>query len=98
MKKQINVFDSLIRLKIIVNRYLSLDNIEISFRDDNKFKQSIVLFIFYTHENTSNQLLRIDFDEIELKYGTDLIYSRTEKKCIQKAIELKIYNPPILVM
>ncbi len=98
MKKSISPFQCLEQIKIIAAQYFKKTDCEIDFRISAQYGNSIVISIFHEQITERNALIRIDILEHELKYGTDLIYSRVLKQCIERAIELKIYSPPVLVM
>jgi hypothetical protein len=98
MKKQINIFDCNTRLTIIASQYFTVKTVTINFDKSVEHGNSIIIYCHFQPIADFNPCLSIDIAEHELKYGTDLIYSRFLKKCIEKAIELKIYDPTILVM
>lgn len=98
MKKQINVFDACTRINIIASQYFNITSIHIDliFRPDHS--RHINVFCHYILSDKTEDYFITTINENEIKFGLDLIYSRVLKDSIAHAIELKIYNPPILVI
>jgi len=98
MKNSISPFQCIEQITHIAAQYFTIEDIELKFNVRNSVKKEIQIGIFYKQISERNPLISIEILEHELKYGTDLIYSRVLKQCIERAIELKIYSPPQLVM